>query len=245
MRYAIYFAADQKTPLMTLGNGWLGRDPFAGTALEQPRIRTLSPDRLKELTADPRRYGFHGTLKAPFSLRDDVTETDLLKACERFSSQISGFGTSGLTVAELHGFLALIPAADSPELSAFAAACVRFFEPCRAPLAGEDLARRRKSPLTPAQDRNLADWGYPYIFEDFRFHMTLSNKVENDDERSKLKAAAEAHFSTVTGKPMTIGSFALYVEENRRSPFHVHTHFQLKGPALPSAASEQLFKEQV
>ena len=40
---------------------------------------------LAEITAEPRLYGFHGTLKAPIVLADGVSERDLLEAVGNFA----------------------------------------------------------------------------------------------------------------------------------------------------------------
>ncbi|WP_299478198.1 DUF1045 domain-containing protein [uncultured Roseibium sp.] len=238
MRYALYFAADADDLLMQLGNTWLGRDPFTGTSLTQPDVAGVDPERLHALTDSPRRYGFHGTLKAPFHLRSNVTETDLVQACGDFAQTASPFEVRSFTVNPLGKFLALTPNADEPELAAFASACVRRFENFRAPLSQADIERRRKSGLTARQDGYLTEWGYPYIFDEFRFHMTLSNKLENAEEADRMKAAAERHFAEVTGRPHICRSFALYVEPERGAPFDVHTVFQLTGTQREGPAGD-------
>ncbi|MTI43463.1 putative phosphonate metabolism protein [Roseibium hamelinense] len=244
MRYAIYFATERSAPLMELGNAWLGRDPFNGKSIRQPHIEGFSHAEIEKMTSNPSRYGFHGTLKAPFELEVGQTEAALAQACRDFASRITPFELKALTVSEIGGFLALVPAGDEAELSAFASSCVRYFEPFRAPLSEEDLIRRRQSTLTKAQDKNLVQWGYPYIFDEFRFHMTLSNKIEHDNDRADLKMAALRHFDSVLAGPVPVTSFGLYFEENRGAPFRVHTIFQLTGADMPSVAAQQLFEEQ-
>ncbi len=237
MRYALYFAADADDPLMQLGNAWLGRDPFTGGALPQPPVAGLTADRVRDLTTDPRRYGFHGTLKAPFSLRGDQAEAALLQACERFAAEIAPFDITGLGVNRLGRFLALTPEREEPGLRAFAGLCVRRFEPFRAPLSDADLERRRNSGLTERQDRLLTRWGYPYIFEEFRFHMTLSSKLENEADMRCLAETAEGYFADITGRPRTCSHFALYTEAERGAPFQVHTVFPLSGSVSPLDAA--------
>ncbi|WP_434054793.1 MAG: DUF1045 domain-containing protein [Roseibium sp.] len=229
MRYAIYFAADADDALMRLGNAWLGRDPFAATDPDMSALTGLNATRFRELTADPRRYGFHGTLKAPFHLKPGMDEADLITACRKFASDLAPFRIEALNVNRLGKFLALTPDRPQPDLSAFAALCVRQFEPYRAPLSEADLERRRKSGLTPKQDAYLTDWGYPYVFDEMRFHMTLSNKLDSEHEAAELEEAAKSHFAAVTGKERACSSFALYQEPERGAPFDVHTVFQLTG----------------
>ncbi|MBN9673367.1 DUF1045 domain-containing protein [Roseibium aggregatum] len=229
MRYAIYFAADAGDPLMRLGNAWLGRDPVTGADLPQPPVQGMTAARFEELTVSPRRYGFHGTLKAPFFLCEGQTEAGLLEACGVFAEEIAPFGTAGLAVNRLGRFLALTPNADDPDLRAFADLCVRRFGPFRAPLSEADLKRRRQSALTARQDAYLSEWGYPYVFDEFRFHMTLSEKLDDDAEAALMEAAAEDYFQDITKKPRTCSTFALYLEPERGAPFQVHTVFKLSG----------------
>lgn len=239
MRYAIYFAAGSDDPLMQLGNSWLGRDPFTGAALPQPAVDGLTADRVAELTVSPRRYGFHGTLKAPFALKEGETEAGLAAACRTLARDMAPFAIQGFGVNRLGRFLALTPNGEEPELGAFAGLCVRRFEPFRAPLSAADLERRRKSALTQRQDAYLADWGYPYVFDEFRFHMTLSEKLENEADARALETAAQTFFSKVTGAPRRCSTFALYVEPERGAPFQVHTVFELTGTLAPTSAAPE------
>ena len=236
MRYALYFAADADDPLMMLGNAWLGRDPFTGLDLAQPEIEAIDAGRFRTLAASPRRYGFHGTLKAPFHLHEEMTEEALLDACRSFAAEIAPFEIDGLGVNRLGKFLALTPDKAETDLSAFAALCVHRFEMFRAPLSEADLDRRRQSGLTPKQDAYLTEWGYPYVFDDFRFHMTLTDKLEDEAEAGAIAAGARHHFDSVVGKPRTCSTFALYVELERGAPFDVHTVFKLTGSTNPSTA---------
>ncbi|WP_346892634.1 DUF1045 domain-containing protein [uncultured Roseibium sp.] len=237
MRYAVYYAAPANDPLMDLGGTWLGRDPFSGKDRIQPAVAGLQTEALHALTTDPRRYGFHGTLKAPFSLKADAGEADLIEACETFAAQVAPFSLKELSVNRLGSFLALTPTLPEAELSAFAGLCVRAFEPFRAPLSDTDIERRRKSGLTPKQDGYLTGWGYPYIFDEFRFHMTLSNKLEDEAQAAVLKDAAETFFAPVTGASRQIATFGLYTEAERGAPFVIRKIFHLTGNVLPSESS--------
>ncbi|MCX2724987.1 DUF1045 domain-containing protein [Roseibium salinum] len=237
MRYAIYFAADADDRLMQLGNAWLGRDPFRGTDLRQAAMPGLTAAQVQSLTSSPRRYGFHGTLKAPFTLRAGEREQALLEACEAFAGEIAPFNIEGLDVNRLGKFLALTPNQPEAALNGFAALCVRSFEPFRAPLTEADLERRRRSGLTPRQDLYVTEWGYPYVFDEFRFHMTLSNKLEDEAQAGLLADAARTFFAEVTGHPRRCGSFGLYVEPEAGAPFDVHTVFRLTGTTAPLEAA--------
>ncbi|HET6522220.1 MAG TPA: DUF1045 domain-containing protein, partial [Geminicoccaceae bacterium] len=175
-RYAIYFAPAPDDPLGAFGNRWLGRDPWTGECLPQPRIPGLAPERLHAITASPRRYGFHGTLKPPFALAPGATPADLDMAARTFAAARRPVEVP-LALRSLSGFLALVPAEPVPALDALAADCVRAFDSFRAPSDAAELSRRRAAGLTARQDALLLAWGYPYVFEEFRFHLTLTERL--------------------------------------------------------------------
>ena len=67
-RYAIYYAPAPGSGLDRFGAALLGYDAFTGKDLPFPEdILQAAPD-WRGLTGDPRKYGFHATLKAPLSL---------------------------------------------------------------------------------------------------------------------------------------------------------------------------------
>ena len=234
MRYAIYYTAPVDAELTRLGATWLGRDAVTDTPLTQPEVEGLTADEVASLTTDPRRYGFHATLKAPFSLKDGVSEAELVDGFRRFCARAAGFEIPALDVTLLGRFLALTPQPASAELNAFAAACVTAFEPFRAPLSEADIARRMASGLNARQQELLAAWGYPYIFEDFRFHMTLSVKLDDDVARVALQQAAETYFASVIRRPHAIASLGLFCEPERNAPFKMVDVLPLTGALAPT-----------
>jgi putative phosphonate metabolism protein len=220
MRYAIYFAPALDHPLTALANGWLGRDAASGEELPQVTVEGLDAEDLAALTADPRRYGFHATLKAPFELANGTAEYQLIDAFERFAAERRAFTLPRITLGQLGPFFALIPAEESDELDSLAADCVRAFEPFRAPLSEADILRRKPEKLSPSERHHLETWGYPYVFEEFRFHMTLTGPTL-DAQRDVLKTAIDAHFAEILDRPLAIDHLALFIETERGAPFTV------------------------
>jgi putative phosphonate metabolism protein len=233
MRYAIYYTAPKDSLLTRLGATWLGRDAVTGSSLLQPEVPGLAAGSLAALTTDPRRYGFHGTLKAPFALREGQDELGLRQMFLAFCGHAAPFTIPGLAVTRLGRFLALTPQPASAELNAFAAACVEAFEPFRAPLGEAGMARRLASNLSARQHELLLQWGYPYVFEEFRFHMTLSVKLEEDETISALEAAATRHFASVTNRPHQIASLGLFAEPEPGAPFRALEILPLTGATAP------------
>jgi putative phosphonate metabolism protein len=230
-RYAVYYAPARGDPLARRGAAWLGRDAYTGEALARPALEGLEGLDLDALTASPRDYGFHATLKAPFELAPGRSEAELVAFAETFAARQPAF-TAPLAVASLGRFIALRLAADSPGIQALHGACVRDFDTFRAPLSDFDLARRRKAPLTPDQDERLVAWGYPYAFEDFRFHMTLTDAVRDPATAERLIQALQAHFVDLEG-PHQFDSVALFKQDDRDAPFHILARFAFE--AVPAA----------
>jgi putative phosphonate metabolism protein len=185
-RVALYWAPAPGSDAWVAGCGWLGRDTATGEALTQPQVPGVAPALLEQLTADPRRYGFHATLKAPFALAEGYESVGLLGDVEAFAATRKSFRVR-LKVDSLDGFLALVPAEPSRQLDELAAACVREFDGFRAPLSEDDHARRQPEQLSEQEREYLDRWGYPYVFEFFRFHMTLTCRLE-EPERGHVKA---------------------------------------------------------
>ncbi|MDF0695790.1 DUF1045 domain-containing protein [Rhizobium sp. MC63] len=228
MRYALYFSPPKDDPLTGAASLWLGRDAFSGETYAAPDHERLGQAEQFELTADPRRYGFHATIKAPFSLAASVTEKDLLTVAEEFASRTPAFEIPELVLGQLGRFFALIPASLHQPLQDFAAKVVKSFEPFRATLSPADIARRNPEKLSDSQRANLQRWGYPYVMEDFGFHMTLSGQVP-ETRAEVMKAILTERFADFTGRPLSISGLAVFVEETRGAPFKVHSWLPLSG----------------
>ena len=131
----------------------------------------------KKLTFEPRKYGFHATLKAPFHLSSASTEQQLINALENFAALGQAPPVITPSVQMLSGFVAVVPAERQPAVDALAASCVTLFDAYRAPMTPQERARRVAAGLTASETANLDRWGYPYAFGDFRFHMTLTGRI--------------------------------------------------------------------
>jgi putative phosphonate metabolism protein len=218
-RYAIYYAPDPASALWQRASAWLGRDAVSGAELAQPAVAGLSAPEFASHTADPRHYGFHATLKAPFELADGASEPAMLEALAQIAAARRPFETD-LSPQALGRFLAFRPAEPCPHIQNLHEDAVRTFEPFRAPLSDKDMARRRASGLTVEQDELLSLWGYPYVFGHFRFHMTLTGSIAEDALRQRLLEAAAGHFASDIG-PHSFASVSLFKQADRSSAFTV------------------------
>lgn len=210
-RYAIYYSPEPG-PFADFGARWLGWDIEIARSRTHPEIPGL-PRPVEEITRTPRRYGFHATIKPPFHLAEDAREGDLLAAVKAACAVQPPVTLAGLELTRIGRFLALIPVGDTTTLSDLAATMVRVLDPFRAPATEAELARRRQRRLTPRQEAMLAQWGYPYVMEEFRFHMTLSGSLPDEDAQA-VSTRLAPEFESLCGGPVTIGSLCLCGEDN-------------------------------
>jgi putative phosphonate metabolism protein len=228
-RYAIYYVSAPGTDLDRFGSQLLGYDAFSGEDLPFPdAIVQMVPD-WRDLTRDPRKYGFHATLKAPLSLAHGKTEAELLAACQSFADASRPIPVIRPVVNSISGFIAVVPAEPSAELERLAADCAREFDSFRAPLTAEERARRNPSQLTPGQRENLDRWGYPYVMEDFRFHMTLTGQLDTERREPLLTILAE-RFSALNLTTLPIDRIAVFRQDNAASRFRIVSHRKLRAP---------------
>ena len=217
-RYALFFVPRPETALAAFGKAWLEADDLG--------VEVLDPALHRRVTATPRRYGFHATLKAPFRLAAGQTSTALREAVVAFAQTQPAPAPLPLALRPLSGFLALVPAHDAPDVAALAQACVEAFEAFRAPLNEAELQRRRASRLTERQDSYLQRWGYPYVAEEFRFHMTLTDRL-SEEESSLVEPALSSLVSPLIREPLRIDAVALVHQEDAESVFTVVERFSL------------------
>ncbi len=203
-RFALYWAPAPGDPLGDAGNAWLGRDPELGIALPQPDLPGIAA-----ITAAPRHYGFHATLRPPMRLA--TSWHDFLAAAQALAARTPPFDLAALRVDVISGFLALREVAPCPRLHALADDAVRATEPHRLPPAPAELAQRRRAGLSPSAEANLVRWGYPYVMEDWRFHMTLTRRLDAA-EAALLRPAAEAHFAAALAAPRQVTEIAVFTE---------------------------------
>ena len=222
-RVGVYYCPVPADPLFHAGAAWLGRDPESGAPLVQPTL----PD-IAEVTADPRLYGFHATLKPPMRLATGRTWAALLDAVNRLAEQIAPFALPPLAVMDVHGFLALRETVASPPLQALADMCVAKLDPFRAAPSDAELARRRKSGLTPAQEAMLLTWGYPYVFETWFFHMTLTRRLAQA-EHAVWRPEAEQYFAAALNHQRTVADLCLFTQTGPGAPFLIAERIPLRG----------------
>jgi len=231
-RYAIYYVPEPGSALDRFGADLLGYDAHGGGDLPFPDGMLQTTPDWRDLTRDPRKYGFHATLKAPLSLARGETEAGLVAACAAFAGAVRSVPVISPVVNSISGFIAVVPAEPLPELERLAADCVSEFDKFRAPLTTEDRARRNPSQLTPRQCQYLDRWGYPYVMEDYRFHMTLTVRIAAE-RREPVLTMLRNRFSALALDTLAIDRIALFRQENTESRFRIINHWQLRNADVP------------
>jgi hypothetical protein len=181
-------------------------------------------DARTDLGDEPRLYGFHATLKPPFALAPGRSAAELARSFESFSRESFAFTVPALTLAEIGGFLALVPSAPCPDLDRLAERAVRAFDAFRAPPAGGELERRGQASLDGRERELLAAWGYPYVLDRWRFHMTLTGRLEPDD-RTRVRAALAPLVAPYCREPIWVDAVALFVQPGPGVPFRYQSRF--------------------
>ncbi|AJC80541.1 hypothetical protein IE4803_CH03371 [Rhizobium etli bv. phaseoli str. IE4803] len=222
MRYAICFTPPASDPLSLVAANWLGRNVFSGDMLEPPAVRGLGIHEIAFHTAVPRRYGFHGVLKAPFHLSGDMSESQLLRDLMRFAGTFAPFQISRLEIVRLGSFYSLMPSAPCERIQYLASAIVQEFDRYRAPLSEADIERSDPDGLSAAQFANLHRWGNPYVMDEFRFHMPVTGSI-NAIDMPRIEAALRTIFEPVLKEPVMVSNVALMIEEGTGGPFRVHS----------------------
>ena len=219
-RFAIYYVPSSGS-LATFGTAWLGWDVEHGRDTPQFDLPGLH-----DITMTPRRYGFHATLKPPFRLADGMNIEDLSRAISKMVASAPPVTCAGLKLTALGRFLAVTPRGNIELLQNLAANCVRTLDRFRAPATGLELENRRKAGLTVWQEALLRQWGYPYVLEEFRFHLTLTGQLPKDSVPIWMERVER--YLPKLPKPFMVDQIALCGEREDRK-FELLHRFQLTG----------------
>jgi putative phosphonate metabolism protein len=230
-RYAVYYSPAPGSPLRTFGSSWLGRDAASSALAALPAIDSIPPERRLAMIAAPRRYGFHATLKPPFVLAADRTDKQLRAAFGAFAAACEPFDVPGLRLSDIGGFLALTLWEPSEPFERLAERAVRAFEPFRAAPSVQELERRLHPGLTARERELLATWGYPYVLDAWRFHLTLTQRLA-DAERASVRATLEPFVAQFAAVPLRIDAVSLFMQPALDEPFVELARATLTGAAL-------------
>lgn len=206
-RYAVYWTP-APGPLAAVGAAWLGWDAEAGAEAAQPDVPGL-PEPLAAVTAAPRAYGLHATIKPPFRLAEGTGPAALDEALAALAARLAPVVLPGLAIAAIGPWQTLLPEGDEAGLNALAAEVVAGLDAFRAPPSAAEIARRNPDALTARQRALLDRWGYPHVMEEFRFHITLSGPHGGGAPPAAIIAAAAAHVGPHLPRPFVLDALSL------------------------------------
>jgi Protein of unknown function (DUF1045) len=296
-RFAIYAApgtgsADPAAALLReRAEQWLGRSVAADPVMPGVPAGWTRAE-VDAMTVSARRYGFHGTLKAPFRLAPGRTPEELDAALAQFAAARHRVLIPRLRVGRLGGFFALVPEAEvtlgaaevqvvkesgveaeakmgeaaveakaevaagaevggaeesgvaveamvtadaeAAGLYALADEVVTAFDGFRAPPTEAELARRDPASLTPRQRELLEAWGYPYVLDEFRFHLTVTDRIPAG-RQAAVERALNGWFAASLGATVPVDALALFTEAEPGAPFTLRAVHPLRPyPRVPT-----------
>lgn len=215
-RYAVYYAP-RAGRFAEMASQWVaGRADLAG--LVRPAA---------EITVEPRRYGFHGTLRAPFRLAEGVTEAAVRDTVASLAARLAPVECEGLRLVALQGFLALVPRGCEAAVLELGAVVVAGTDALRAPLTEAEMARRRPEQLSPRQRALMEIWGYPFVMDEFRFHLTLTDQLP-EAVADGVARLLDDYLAPVMPRPFVIEDLCLFGEDSGGS-FHLLHRYALTG----------------
>lgn len=220
---------------------WLGRSA-SGSPVTAAVPDGWTRGAVDAITVDARRYGFHGTLKPPFRLADGHTEEELDAAVARFAAGTAGALVTRLRLARLGGFFALVSGVETPVLNALADQVVKGFDDFRAPPTEAELARRNPASLTPRQRELLTAWGYPYVLDEFRFHLTLTDRIPQR-QWATVERVLSDWFAPLLGATVPVDALAVFTEAEPGAPFSLSAVHPLRPAAASRLAAEPTDRE--
>ncbi len=236
IRYAVYHVPPPDDPLGRRAAEWLGRDHWTGADYGHRPLGGFRTRDLERITAAPRRYGFHATLRSPFTPKTNIDQADLTARLRACAAQVTQINNLDLEIRRIGPFFALVPTKIVPELDQLAAACVTDFDNMRRPIGAGEIMARARAANTPRRRALLARWGYPFVFDQFRYHMTLTGPVD-DADADRLAPIVADWFDECLQAPRRIMTISLCGDPGDGAPFQVVETAPLSGADIPVAAA--------
>lgn len=228
-RYAIYYVPAADSALYRFGASALGYDAYRGN--DVPYLDGVDAAVWPALTREPRIYGFHATMKPPMRLKDGATERDIADALFDFARAQEPVHAGALVVRELGSFIALVPAEPCASLNRLADSCVSAFDGLRAQMTEQELAKRLMPGLSDRHIEHLYRWGYPYVFEDFRFHMTLTGSLPVQKRTNAFKILCKKFEQFPEAATLMVDRLVISKQQAPGAPFVVLHDATLGGSA--------------
>ena len=234
-RYAIYYVPDENSPLGDFGAHWLGWDINRALEADLLPLAGVNAEKRRKLIEHAAPYGFHATLKAPFFLAPPAVENDLLRDAARLAQIFSSPPDFPLKLTHLGRFLALTPTASQPGVDSLAACCVTELDALRAPLTAHDRERRRPEKLSRKQTKLLDQWGYPFVLDEYRFHLTLTGAL-SEDACIRIAPLIARELDVILSTTVALDAITVVRQDLTGAPFRVLERLPLRSNKEASKA---------
>jgi len=231
-RVAIYFLPKKNSSLENFGKNLLGRDINKKKKISLTRRQKYFINRgftyfdeLKDYCEQPAKYGFHATLKAPFRLKRNVKTKNFYDVISHIAAQHSRFKIKGLKIAYSKKFTFITSRKPNKLLINLENDLVKHLDTFRAELNKTEIKKRIPDSLTFKQNKYLKEWGYPFVFDQFKFHMTLMNQ-NNNKLSNKQKLELEKLIYKISNNVIEFNEISL-LGENKNGHFEEIKRFKL------------------
>ena len=224
-RYAVYFSPPADSELSKFASSWLGWDAQSAKKISHPIFKDLTSD-ISELTKKQSCYGFHGTLKPPFSLANTKNESELKAAILELSQSIKKFEISAVSLQLINGFAAVVAKYENNEIKNLAKRCVQELDSFRRPESLKVVQKRRSTGLSKNEEFNLQRWGYPYVMDNFQFHLTLTRKLNPEESKNVMEVLA-SELNEVLSIALPVRDICLFGESHTSGNFQIIESFPL------------------
>lgn len=231
-RVAIYFLPKKNSSLENFGKNLLGRDINKKKKISLTRRQKYFINRgftyfdeLKDYCEEPAKYGFHATLKAPFRLKRNVKTKNFYDVISHIAAQHSRFKIKGLKIVYSKKFTFITSRKPNKLLINLENDLVKHLDTFRAELNKTEIKKRIPDSLTFKQNKYLKEWGYPFVFDQFKFHMTLMNQ-NNNKLSNKQKLELEKLIYKISNNVIEFNEISL-LGENKNGHFEEIKRFKL------------------
>ncbi len=225
MRYALSFSPSVSSQLFQAGSHWLGRNTYSGENISQPQVQGISADRLWELTSYARYYGLQAVIRFPFRLAAEVTLETFFEELEKFAVQQTPLVVSPLKIDQDVGVFYLETEHLPNRLLHLTGDAVKIINRLSAPLTPSEYARLKAGILSTQEKQNLQNWGYPYVFNQYRFRIWLTSHINHTAEKEVIYSALNRYFSATCADPLMIDAISLFVENGPGEPLRFFHRF--------------------
>ncbi len=145
----------------------------------------------------------------------------MTEALDSFAVKSQPLPPVRLKLHAIGDFAALLPGEPSAAIGALAADCVEVFDRFRAPLTQEERQRRLADGLTDRQTAYLDRYGYPYVSEEFRFHLTLTGRISKADWNDFIPPLQKRFAFALPDPALAVSAISIVRQNSAASPFRV------------------------